>query len=403
MLNEAQWVSVKLGDEQRALKIRDIRDALRTEVDKSLQEIKGIDTPVQRLMRQNEAITLLPAEELLRELLLGCREYIKKSEGVSSAASLEIWITGGWVRDRLLGTPCSDIDVALSTMTGANFGYYLTRYLHENEIFYQKRATEPDVQYARFSGFHITKRNAGKLKYLETAIGAVFGLDLDLVNLRKEVNGVDSRTPEMEFETIEEDAFRRDATVNALFFDLDSRQVVDPTKKGLDDMAACTIRTSLHPRQTFLHDPLRVLRLIRIGSKLGYMIEKETKVFMQNIQIHDALEAKVSRARIGIEVAKILKQPNPRYAFDLVYSFLAEFVYVTPSKLPPELVLPLKDNALMSKIIAKYNTFAKFIMQNGLETAQFLRPLLDGNEIMNLFGLKAGGAFLKRAIDEIVA
>ncbi|KAI0972315.1 putative poly(A) polymerase [Xylaria arbuscula] len=256
---------------------------------------------VKRKMAHKRSIILRPAEKLLRELLLDCRNNIQESR--VSSANLEMWITGGWVRDRLLGIPCSDIDIALSTMTGERFSHFLTEFLHKNEELYKKRATELKVPCAKFSGFHTTKKNLGKSKKLETAV---------------EVYEEDSRTPEMEFGTAEEDAFRRDATVNALFFNLDTQEVVDLTQKGLDDMASCIIRTPLEPERTFLDDPLRVLRLIRISSKLGYTIDDETRKCMQDEKIHKALEAKVSRERIGIEVFKIMKQPNPQIAFSVI-------------------------------------------------------------------------------------
>ncbi|KAI2634461.1 hypothetical protein GGS21DRAFT_490518 [Xylaria nigripes] len=73
--------------------------------------------------------------------------------------------------------------------------------------------------------------------------------------------------PDIALGTAEEDAFRRDAIVDALFFNVDTRQVLDLTGKGLQEMASRVIRTLFEPQQTFLDDPLRVLRLIRISSK----------------------------------------------------------------------------------------------------------------------------------------
>ncbi|KAH7244020.1 uncharacterized protein BKA55DRAFT_691833 [Fusarium redolens] len=191
---------------------------------------------------QATTIVLLPAEELLRDLLLGCRQQ-------SVTQELEIWITGGWVRDRLLGIPCSDLDIALSTMTGVQFGNLLAEFLEQNEASYRQRALNLGIEFKKFNGFHTTKKNLDK----------IFGLDLDLVNLRKEVYDDNCRTPKMEFGTAEEDAFRRDATANALFLDLQNRKVADFTRKGLDDLYAGIMRTPLEPRQTFLDDPLRKL------------------------------------------------------------------------------------------------------------------------------------------------
>lgn len=72
------------------------------------------------MARQNETISLLPTEQLLRQLLLDCRNDMQHRRSVSSSSNseLEIWFAGGWVKDKLLGIQSSDIDIALSTMTG---------------------------------------------------------------------------------------------------------------------------------------------------------------------------------------------------------------------------------------------------------------------------------------------
>ncbi|KAL9568443.1 hypothetical protein ACKAV7_007493 [Fusarium commune] len=253
---------------------------------------------------QATTIDLLLAEELLRDLLLGCRQQL-------ATPDLEIWITGGWVRDRLMCIPCSDLDIALSTMTGVQFGNLLTEFLEQNEAPYRQRALDVGIEFKKFNGFHSTKKNLDKSKKLETAVGRIFGLDLDLVNLRKEVYDDDCRTPEMEFGTAEEDAFRRDATANALFFDLQNRKVADFTRRGLDDLYAGIMRTPLEPRQTFLDDPLRVLRLIRIGSKLGFTLDPEALSCIKEHEIHVALDEKVSQERVEIEVFEMMKNQSP--------------------------------------------------------------------------------------------
>lgn len=111
----------------------------------------------------------------------------------------------------------------------------------------------------------------------------------------------------MEFGTPEEDAFRRDATVNALFFHLRSQQVVDLTRRGLDDLQAKLIRTPLDPFHTFMEDPLRVLRLIRIASKLQFTIHESTMDCMRNDEVQEALDKIITRDRINIEVFKMAK------------------------------------------------------------------------------------------------
>ncbi|KAK2681398.1 hypothetical protein RAB80_003191 [Fusarium oxysporum f. sp. vasinfectum] len=214
-----------------------------------------------RAPSQATTIDLLPAEELLRDLLLECRQQLATPE-------LEVWITGGW-----------------------------------NEASYQQRALDLGIEFKKFNGFHSTKKNLDKSKKLETA----------------EVYDGDCRTPETEFGTAEEDAFRRDATVNALFFDLQNRKVADFTRGGLDDLEAGIMRTPLEPRQTFLDDPLRVLRLIRIGSKLGFTLDPEALSCIKEHEIHVALDEKVSRERVGIEVFKMMKNRNLELSFSLIH------------------------------------------------------------------------------------
>jgi tRNA nucleotidyltransferase (CCA-adding enzyme) len=257
-------------------------------------------------------LVLLPAEQLLRELLLECAQHFP---------GLEIWIVGGWVRDRLLGIPSSDLDLALSNVTGRGFGKFLESFSAEPEIEskYRQKVADLGIAGSRFTRFHIMERNAGMSKKLETAGGKLFGLDIDLVNLRKEVYDGQSRTPEMEFGTPEEDALRRDTTVNSLFFHPEKQEIVDLTGRGLKDLDARIMKTPLDPRQTFMDDPLRVLRLIRIGSKLGFAMDPEAMRCIKDREIRRALDTMITRDRIGIELFKMMTDPSPEVAFQHLF------------------------------------------------------------------------------------
>ena len=235
-----------------------------------------------------------------------------------ASSNLQMWFTGGWVRDKLLGIQSHDIDATLSTMTGQQFGLQLDEFLKHHGDKYQEEARKIGVPY-NFKGVHVTARNPEKSKHLETAIIHIFGLDVDIVNLRKETYAQDSRNPQIEFGTAVEDADRRDATVNSLYYNLDKEEVEDFTRRGLDDMAAGIIRTPLEPYQTFVDDPLRVLRLIRFSSQFGYTIDDQAKKSMKDESIHAALNRKISRERVGIEVMKMMNGRNPPFAFELMY------------------------------------------------------------------------------------
>ena len=239
--------------------------------------------------------------------------------------------TGGWVRDKLLGVQSHDIDVALSTMTGVHFGEALQKYMAETGTRYEDEAKRQGFK-ADVKDIHKIAANPEKSKHLETITTRMFGIDVDFVNLRKEVYADDSRNPQMEFGTAEEDALRRDATVNALFYNLDTQQVEDFTGRGLEDMSKHIIRTPLEPRQTFKDDPLRVLRLIRFACRLGYEIEQSSQDSMKDKTIHDALRLKISRERVGVEVGKIFAGPDPYTGLKYINDFdLYATVFADPA------------------------------------------------------------------------
>jgi len=227
------------------------------------------------------------------------------------------------VRDKLLGVGSHDVDVAINKLTGENFGLKMLEYLKipGND---KKHGLEEKESKKIVSGLHTIKANPEASKNLETATIRIMGIDLDLVNLRKETYNEVSRNPEMEFGTAEEDAMRRDATVNAMFYNLNTKQIEDFTGRGFADMDAKIIRTPLEPYQTFKDDPLRVLRLIRFASRLNFTIEPETASAMANQDIQEALKIKIKRERVGIELEKMLKGPDPYMALELINRYVLQ-------------------------------------------------------------------------------
>jgi tRNA nucleotidyltransferase/poly(A) polymerase len=212
------------------------------------------------------------------------------------------------VRDKLLGVESHDIDVGISNMTGYQFGMALKEYLDVPERLEKYKQSLPKGEmHDAIVSLHKIEANPEKSKHLETVTTKIFGLDIDLVNLRKETYSDDSRNPQMEFGTAVEDALRRDATINALFYNLNESRLEDLTERGLDDMAQQIIRCPMEPYQTFKDDPLRVLRLIRFASRLGYQIDQETEAAMQIEDIGEALKLKISKERVGTELEKMLR------------------------------------------------------------------------------------------------
>jgi len=246
-----------------------------------------------------EKITLTARESQLRDLLLDVARYINESKEIKE--KLELRFAGGWVRDKLLNIESHDIDTAINIMTGHTFTLKLREYVKDEENLKKHSIEAKDI-----GSLHKILANPEKSKHLETVTTKIFSFDVDFVNLRKESYSEDSRNPQMEFGTAVEDAERRDATINALFYNLHSDQVEDFVG-GLEDLRTKRIRTPLEPEKTFKDDPLRVLRLIRFASRLGFKIDTATEEWMGNSSVLEALRLKISRERVGVEVEKMLK------------------------------------------------------------------------------------------------
>ncbi|KAK3318568.1 hypothetical protein B0H66DRAFT_516836 [Apodospora peruviana] len=264
-----------------------------------------------------KVITLNAREKQLQGLLLDVAKTIDMSssstqeddkvKAIPDEPVVLRW-AGGWVRDKLLGIESHDIDTAINCMTGEAFALRLRDFCFDESHAVQNRERHsigPDD----IGSLHKIAKNPEKSKHLETTTARLFGLDVDFVNLRRETYTQDSRNPQMEFGTAEEDALRRDATVNALFYNLHTGLVEDFTG-GLPDMEAKLIRTPLEPLQTFTDDPLRVLRLVRFASRLGFRIDEAAEAMMSDEEVLEALRLKISRERVGVELEKMLKDKN---------------------------------------------------------------------------------------------
>ncbi|KAI0131980.1 hypothetical protein BJ170DRAFT_679876 [Xylariales sp. AK1849] len=255
-------------------------------------------------------IKLSSRESKLKRLLLDVAQYANQTQTLDEPVVLR-W-AGGWVRDKLLGIESHDIDTAINVMTGETFSLKIVEFCEKSDAAQKHGISATDI-----GNLHKIAANPEKSKHLETTTIKLFGFDVDFVNLRKETYTEDSRNPQVEFGTAEEDALRRDATVNALFYNLNTGKVEDFTS-GLADMRSKLIRTPLEPFQTFMDDPLRVLRLIRFASRLEFTIDPAAERVMGDHRILDALRLKISRERVGVEVEKMLKGNHPKNALERI-------------------------------------------------------------------------------------
>ncbi len=185
-----------------------------------------------------------------------------------------LWV-GGCVRDKLLGRIPKDIDIATDA-----------RPEQVQEIF--------DVTHAVGAKFGVV-------------LVVIDGIASEVATFRTEADYHDARRPSSVcFTTAEEDARRRDFTVNALYYDPVANEIHDCVG-GQQDLANKLIRAIGNPDERFREDALRLLRAIRFAMRLGFQIDKGTFKAMQANAERIAL---ISPERIREELACILTGPN---------------------------------------------------------------------------------------------
>ncbi|CAM9285362.1 unnamed protein product [Ectocarpus fasciculatus] len=183
--------------------------------------------------------------------------------------------------------------------------------------------------------------NPEKSKHLETATLRIDNFWVDFVNLRTESYVQDSRIPSINIGTPMEDSFRRDLTINSLFYNVNTGTVEDYTGKGTSDLRLGLVRTPLPPCETLLDDPLRALRAVRFASRLGFRVHPELMEAGRDPRVHEALCTKVSRERVGCELDQMVRSASPLRAFELMDG-MKILPIVFP--LPEGFVLPMDDD-----------------------------------------------------------
>jgi poly(A) polymerase len=204
---------------------------------------------------------------------------------------LETYAVGGYVRDKILGRPCKDIDF-VCVGKGIDLAELVAKKL------------DPRINVNVFKNFGTAQFRYGDL-------------DMEFVGARKESYQRDSRKPIVEEGTLQDDQNRRDFTINALAVSMNIANygtIIDPFN-GIEDLEAGLIRTPLGPDITFSDDPLRMMRAIRFATQLGFTILPET---FESIARNKERIKIISQERISDELNKIILAKTPSIGFDLL-------------------------------------------------------------------------------------
>lgn len=206
----------------------------------------------------------------------------------ADALGLECYVVGGWVRDQLLN-----------------------------------RGKGKDVDFVVVGDALAVAQNAAKaLKAGKVTIFKTYGTaqfrwkewDVEFVGARSESYHPSSRNPDVQPGTLHEDQLRRDFTINAMAYCVNSKrfgELLDPFH-GREDLAAGLLRTPVEPEKTFADDPLRMLRAVRFASQLGFTIHDDTLAGMQKAASRLSI---LTPERISTELTKILESPQPSVGF----------------------------------------------------------------------------------------
>lgn len=209
-----------------------------------------------------------------------------------------VFLVGGAVRDSLMGLPIKDIDLCIDLPNG---GIEFATWIMKKVGQYKENVRPcvfPTYGTAMFS-FH---------KFPDVQI--------ECVQTRKEqYHDTNSRNPETAYGTLEEDCYRRDLTINSLYRNISTDEIIDITGKGLSDINNHIIQTPCDPDITFSDDPLRMCRVLRFSSRYGWDIEKNTlQGIIKNV---DRIKI-ITQERITDELNKILLTKKPSVGLRLL-------------------------------------------------------------------------------------
>ena len=293
---------------------------------------------------------------------------------------------GGCVRDQLLGITPKDYDIATSALP------------HDIENLFNN--TIP----------------IGK-KY-GTIIIVINGIHTEVTTFRNESQYNNGRHPEkIIFSNAEEDAKRRDFTINGMFYDPIKNELIDFVE-GEIDLKNQVIRTIGNPEERFKEDHLRILRAVRFSHKLGFSIDHETllsikyfskkiknisieriteefsKILTESQKAGDALEELYQLKLLENIIPELIEligvqQPQEHHPEGDVFTHIKNMLNFIPSNTTP-LNYTVKELAftILLHDIAKPETFSIENQKNGIQKIRFI-----GHEVI---GAKKAKTILER-------
>jgi tRNA nucleotidyltransferase (CCA-adding enzyme) len=211
------------------------------------------------------------------------RAVMVRVQELARTQGLNVYLTGGAVRDLISGMPLRDLDFTVEGNPA--------RMIHELEK----------------GGAKVTEANE-HLRHFEL----IFAGDVEgsIAGARDEYYARPGAKPEMRWSTVMEDLQRRDFSINAVAISLNLASrglLLDPTN-GLADLERHEVRTlSIH---SFTNQPVRLLRALRFCARLGFKLESRTQEWF-DLAMERGLSETISGGDLGREVMDVAREQNP--------------------------------------------------------------------------------------------
>jgi poly(A) polymerase len=220
------------------------------------------------------------------------------------------YLVGGSVRDLLLGRKPKDFDIGTSAHP------YQVKRLFKNCWIIGRRFRLAHVRFGPKTIEVATFRRQLSAQELAAADELPAGIPVGDVPDDADSSGRADRLLHRDntFGTPEEDAFRRDFTINALFYDIGTFSIIDYTG-GLRDLRDGLVRCIGDPIDRFQEDPVRMLRAVAMAARLGFRIDPPID---DAIAAHRADVARSAPARLMEELYKLLRSGSAERAFRLL-------------------------------------------------------------------------------------
>lgn len=220
-----------------------------------------------------------------------------------NSAGYEAYLVGGGVRDMLLGREPKDFDIA------TNASPEQVRDVFRNCRLIGRRFRLAHILFGRETIEVATFRRA----QVEEEEGPGMEIEEGGRILRDNVYG-----------TLEDDAWRRDFTINALYYNVQDFSVIDYVN-GMADITAGVLRIIGDPAQRYREDPVRMLRAVRFAAKIGFQIDAASEAFIyDNGHLLDDIPA----ARLFDEVLKLFMSGQAVQTYELLrHYYLFEFLF----------------------------------------------------------------------------